>query len=396
MEQDELKEGVRKYGTPTYFFDLDVLKARIGQIKKKFGSDIGLCYAMKANPFLIKELDAYVDRFEVCSPGEYEICYETGISPDRIIVSGVNKTYASMDRIMELGDGSGIFTVESPEQYEILSRVCQSRRKHIKVLIRLSSGNQFGVDQRTYEKLAGQIAKDEMMELVGMHYYSGTQKKFGKLERELKEITEYTAHLADGCGIRTAELEYGPGLPVSYFEGDKPDDDEEMLGNLCFMLRDIKVYDKITIELGRFIAAGCGYYATSVVDIKNTDGHNYCIVDGGIHHINYYGQLMGMKRPHMKLLRTDEGENGTAESEWCIFGSLCTVNDVLIKDVRMPSLNFGDCLVFADCGAYSVTEGMALFLSRELPQIVFYSKDGGFKQVRGFVPTYRINSYEEN
>ncbi|MCM1308825.1 MAG: hypothetical protein NC223_09540, partial [Butyrivibrio sp.] len=160
-------------------------------------------------------------------------------------------------------------------------------------------------------------------------------------------------------------------------------------------LNDVIECDKINVELGRFTAAECGCYATSVVDVKTTRGHNYCIADGGIHQLSYYGQLMGMKKPHMRLVQDGAGSAGE-EMSWCVFGSLCTVNDVLLKDVKLPRLREGDCFIFENCGAYSVTEGMSLFLSRELPQIVFYSKEKGFKSVRGLTPTYGINSYEED
>ena len=393
MEFDKLKEGVKAYGSPTYFFDLDLLKERIGLIREKLGG-VGLCYAMKANPFLVRELDAYVDRLEVCSPGEYEICHEAGISPDKIVISGVNKTYRSMERIMELGDGRGIFTIESPKHYEILSELCRRNRKHIDVLIRLSSGNQFGVDREALEAVLREIMRDEWVEIKGIHYYSGTQKKLKKTEKELKELREYFTYLSEAYGVRLEELEYGPGLSVSYFEGDEAADAGAELGNLCLMLKESIECDKINVELGRFIAAGCGYYATSVVDTKTTDGHNYCIVDGGIHQLNYYGQMMGMKKPRMKLVQNGGGE--TEEMSWCVFGSLCTVNDVMLKDVSFPKLKEGDYFIFENCGAYSVTEGMSLFLSRDLPQIVFYSKEKGFKLVRGVTPTYVINSYEED
>lgn len=38
------------------------------------GCGVTVCYAMKANPFLIGTLDKKLDRFEVCSPGEFAIC----------------------------------------------------------------------------------------------------------------------------------------------------------------------------------------------------------------------------------------------------------------------------------------------------------------------------------
>lgn len=51
MREELLQEAFRKYGTPLYVFDLDILKEQTERIRAGFGPEINLCYAMKANPF---------------------------------------------------------------------------------------------------------------------------------------------------------------------------------------------------------------------------------------------------------------------------------------------------------------------------------------------------------
>ena len=46
--------------------------------------------------------------------------------------------------------------------------------------------------------------------------------------------------------------------------------------------------------MGRFYTAECGYYLTTAMDCKDHGGQHYCIVDGGMNHLNYLGQIMGM------------------------------------------------------------------------------------------------------
>ena len=75
-------------------------------------------------------------------------------------------------------------------------------------------------------------------------------------------------------------------------------------------------------------------------------------------------------------------------------GSLCTVNDVLVQKVDMPRLRIGSVLIFERTGAYAMTEGMSMFLSHELPQIAFYSKEMGWKLVRREYQTYEKNMEE--
>ena len=61
-----------------------------------------------------------------------------------------------------------------------------------------------------------------------------------------------------------------------------------------------------------------------------------------------------------------------------------------MKDVPLAELHPGDLLAFEKCGAYSVTEASALFLSRDLPAV--YLKQGGkLTPVRPAVPAWEIN-----
>lgn len=388
MNKELIKECILKYGSPSYIFDLDALKERVLNIKKILGKDINICYAMKANPFIIEEMKDYIDRYEVCSPGEYEICQRHSVKKDVIIVSGVNKTYESMERIMSLCNGDGIFTIESAEHYDVLSKVCKEKNIHIRVVIRLTSGNQFGIDKDMFKNILLQLKDNEYLDFAGIHYYSGTQKKLKKVIKEVAMLEEFAKELQDEYGVATDILEYGPGLLFNYFEGEETPSFEEQLSELKDILKNIKSFKHITLEMGRFIASECGYYCTEVVDRKCNNGNEYAIVDGGIHQVNYYGQTLGMKKPFMDVITCNDSYELQKIN---ICGSLCTVNDVILRDVSLPQLDKGDILIFKNCGAYSITEGMALFLSRELPAVIFYSKDTGFVRVRERIGTHLIN-----
>lgn len=393
MQNDIIANACNEFGTPLYIYNLDELKDRTTMIRNRLSGRAKLCFAMKANPFLISKMTDYIDRFEVCSPGEYEICHTHGIDTDSIIISGVNKTEESMDRIITLSCGKGIYTIESPEHFRILDKLSSKKQLTLDVIIRLSSGNQFGVDTEALEALAKQVIDSTHLKLHGIHFYSGTQKRMSKIEKELSVLSDMALHLKDIYGLDNLELEYGPGLPVSYFESDSLINDDEVLSNLAALLDNVKGFSHITLEMGRYIAAYCGYYVSTVMDVKRTDGHNYCIIDGGIHQINYYGQLMGMKRPVMTLLNTADIDKSVDKYNIC--GSLCTVNDILVKDAEFPQINVGDRLIFKNCGAYSITEGMALFLSRDLPKAAFYSEKDGFKILRNSIETAQFNTFKE-
>lgn len=367
----QLKEIVQEYGSPLYLFDGEELQERVCGIKEKLGEGIALCYAMKANPFLISYLDAYVDKFEVCSPGEYEICQKENICPDKIVLSGVYKRSGDAERSLADGFG-GVYTIESRKQFTDLYGLVRTSNQKVKILPRLTSGNQFGMDETELIEMLSDTEKMSCFELSGIHYFSGTQKKNRELiKKELHELDGFCQRVYQQTGRRIEEIEYGPGLLVDYFGSQVSDYSEvEYLGEL---LQEKKQY-KYTIELGRYIAASCGVYLTRVVDVKQNRGKGYCIVDGGIHHVTYYGQMPGLRVPTVRLLSQGDGEDGT-RGKWTVCGALCTVHDVLLRDYEMKSPDIGDMFVFQNTGAYSVTETGSLFLSRELPAVLFMDKN---------------------
>ena len=89
----------------------------------------------------------------------------------------------------------------------------------------------------------------------------------------------------------TRELEFGPGLGVPYFTKDDFAEDRSLLESFMELFRENRPYE-VTFEMGRYLTASCGYYITKIMDQKRNDAVNVCIVDGGINHVNYYGQNM--------------------------------------------------------------------------------------------------------
>jgi diaminopimelate decarboxylase len=126
--------------------------------------------------------------------------------------------------------------------------------------------------------------------------------------------------------------------------------------------------------------------------MKSNQTGNYVIVDGGINHLVYYGSTLAMKVPPFEVL----GNNKKEKDTYNIYGSLCTTNDVLIKNIELNKLSLGDTFVFKMTGAYSSTEGISLFLSRDLPKIIL-NKGNDFICVRDIIRTSDINypNYEK-
>lgn len=390
LSDEELMRVVGDYGTPLYVFDTRELAARAKRLRSALPPGVGLCYAVKANTFVLAALEPLVDRLEACSPGEHRICRALGVPGEKIVLSGVNKDESTVEDAVASGAPS-IVTVESLAQLALVRRVARSRGLRVPVLLRLSSGNQFGLDRADLERAAREAMGDRHLDLRGVQFFSGTQKdSVRRLRREVGRLGELARGLRDSCGWEVAEIEYGPGLPVAYFEGDETDEDA-LLDGLAEAVDGLSRTARVTIELGRSLVASCGTYLTRVVDAKEVAGQRYAIVDGGMHQLVYYGQSMAMRRPPVRLLGAAPPE-GPEELPWNVCGSLCTTNDILVKRLPLAGLGEGSLLAFSRAGAYCATEGIALFLSRDLPRVALVGADGAPELVREGLRTDPLNT----
>ena len=284
--------------------------------------------------------------------------------------------------------GRCTYTVESPEQFRLIVGWSDANRQNVNIYLRLTSGNQFGMDAPSIYKILNSADRWEFVRIKGIHYFSGTQKKNAdKIRKEPEFLDEFLRKAEAETGHPLTELEYGPGLAVSYFEGQE-DMTVSDIREISEAIRAMEWSGSVMLEMGRAFAASCGHYLTTALDIKKSNGTNYCIVDGGSHQVSYDGQIRGMYRPGFRV--SPERESGEVR-KWTVCGSLCTVSDVLMKDAPIRGLQKGDVLIFDRAGAYSAMEGMALFLSHELPQVVLYSQKSGWRPVREEQQTFRWN-----
>ena len=383
MNKQLLNKLLAEVKTPSYIFDIDEFEKRARLVKDCFGEKTSICFSIKANPFLLGNLPDIFEKIEVCSPGELTICEKTGADASKIIFSGVNKTKADVERAMD--DGVGTFTAESYLHAELINDAAIKRNITVPVLVRVTGGSQFGMDEDDVIDLIKRRDEYKGIEFVGLHYFTGTQKrKPAKIEKELDYISDFADRLKSQTGFETVRLEYGTGLAVDYFSSEADELEKERLDGVCAKVREISEKFDLTIEMGRFFAAPCGYYLTRVMDVKTNCGINYAIVDGGLNQLKYDGQIQGMQIPEIIHIKNGDNTSGNVQ-KWTLCGSLCTTADILARDAEFNSLEIGDTLVFCRTGAYSAMEGMAVFLSRELPLISLYSENNGLKIVRKLI-----------
>ena len=145
----------------------------------------------KGKPISASQAAGGLDHVEVCSPGELEICIALGVKPESIIYSGVMKEKCDIERAVSYG--AGILTCESIRHAALISEVmleCIPEGAHeagfvetkAQVILRLTSGNQFGMSLDDIEYILSHPDEFKGISVMGLHYYSGTQKSLRKIK----------------------------------------------------------------------------------------------------------------------------------------------------------------------------------------------------------------------
>lgn len=364
MQYEYIEKNLK---TPCYLFDLDVFSETVRKIKSRLAENVSLCFSLKANPWLVSKAAECADMIETCSQGEVEICRRNlNGKLENVLYGGVAKEESDLNYALECGIAK--FSIESIQQLETLSVCAERFNIKPKVLLRVTSGNQFGLDiDEIISLFAGKVFPNNL-EFAGIHYYSGTQRTDVKsVERDFNELLQILEKLN---GLSISEVEYGAGIGVDYFS-DKGN--EDVWDKIIEFINKLSKKYKVTYESGRALSADCGKYVARIVEVRNRGDKKYYITNGGKHQIQYYSGLFSkMKVPMLSVV---SAEPLTEKVNTVVVGSLCTIGDVLANESEQPKAKRGDYIVFHKCGGYSVTENIALFLSRDFPAV--YSIENG-------------------
>ena len=128
----------------------------------------------------------------------------------------------------------------------------------------------------------------------------------------------------------------------------------------------------VIAEPGRYFAEGTGNLATFTFGkrtrpVEGVTGYEYWISDG------LYGSMNCVVFDHAMLNAHALKEGGEGKCyQSTVFGPTCDGMDVVMRDVWLPELEYGDWLVFNNMGAYTVAAGSNFngFATSQIP--IFY------------------------
>jgi diaminopimelate decarboxylase len=390
VNQPTLKMGnldapalVKAHGTPIYIYDAAIFETKYKKLRQALPPSVDIFFAIKSNPSLavaslFRGLGAGVD---LASAGELYTALKAGVTPQKIVFTGPSKTDAEIEAAIK----RDIFAInaESERELERVDRIACAYGKKFPVGLRLNVGfapkerttviggtapQKFGIDgARASEAI--RLAKGlRHVELIGIHIFNASQVLDAQaLINNAENIFATAFELSQKAKIELKYIDMGGGLGIPYTEEEHELDVAAFGHGLSeiiarYIAKGFSQNLRVLVEPGRYLTAEAGVYLTRVIDLKESRGQHYVLVDGGVHHL-----LRPTWFPTGHPVRVANKLNQPPRQTYSIGGPLCTALDYLAKNVRLPHVEIGDLLAIFDVGAYGFTESMPFFLSHPTP-----------------------------
>ena len=350
-------------GTPVYVYSRATLERHARVFKEGLSAldNPLILFAVKANPNLavLRVLQREGFGADVVSGGELRRALAAGMTPDKIVFSGVGKTRAEL----ELGLDTGIaqFNIESREEGRELAELAAARGERARCALRINpdvdagthekistgkADNKFGVPLYRAGEVFAELAGLDGLALEGLAIHIGSQladlapleAAFGKIGTLLGELRE--------AGHTITRVDLGGGIGVPYKAGETFPSPAEYGEMVARMTRDWGV--QLVFEPGRVIAGNAGVLLTRVVRVKSGLSAPFVIVDAAMNDLARPA-LYGAWHDFDAVRETDDRMTAN------IVGPICETGDTFATDRDCPELVAGDLAVFRTAGAYGAT-----------------------------------------
>lgn len=392
VDSRTLQSLINSYTTPLYIYHAGTILEKCNLFKQLTHCGVQILYSIKANPCI--EVCQLISNqrlsAEIASRGELEIALRCGFDLSTCMTAGPGKTQQDLEKYIDAG--IGYINCESLKEANLINRIGIEKQKKVKVNLRVNpkgigAGSKikmggrpspFGIDEEEMEQVLRSMDGLAMVDLCGIHVYSGTQF----LDKE--RILENFNYILD-LGVRfsyilqrpPSMINFGGGFGVPFCENDPVMNEQELVADLSVFFEKARqipsFYDtKFVIELGRYLVSESGYFVCSVVDIKMSRGIKFIVIDGGINnHMSLSPNFrFGGKNPAIIVLSRNDciDCNEGGEEVVDIVGPLCTSLDCLARRAQIPATRINDIIVFPNSGAYALSMSPSHFLSHDIPK----------------------------
>ena len=351
----------KKFKTPLYCYSYLKLKNNIKNFKKYFKKINPLiCFSVKSNSNvrILKEINNLGLGADVVSKGEMMKALKSGIKSQKIVFSGVGKTYEELE--YAINKNILLINVESKSELLVLEKIAKLKKKKINIGIRLNPnidpktlkqistgkhGDKFGVDESEFLNLVKYSKLSKFIKLKCLSVHIGSQILTPKpYEKMLKVISR----VINKAGHKFEFIDLGGGIGIPYEKSNKKFNYKIFNSLIRIFLKKHKT--KIIFEPGRSIIANAGILISKVIYIKRNKSKNFIILDAAM---NDFMRKALYGANHRIIPSVKKGKIVNKKFEFV--GPICESTDKFLTVNKFQLIKEKDIIIICDVGAYGMS-----------------------------------------
>jgi diaminopimelate decarboxylase len=383
-DQVSLEKIAAEFGTPSYVYAANGFVENYNAFIRAFAKTsladkLQICFAIKSNSNLavLKLLAAHGAGADVVSGGELKRALAAGVTPSKIVFSGVGKTAEELKLALQ----SKIYqiNVESLPELELLAQIAADMKVVAPIVLRINphvdanthakittgkEENKFGVNIDHADEICARAAQLPSVRLHGFAIHIGSQlTDLEPFRASFRKVADFVSAMrAQNHTIDRIDL--GGGLGIVYNEEEPPDVSayaqivDEIFGKLGV---------SIILEPGRAISGNAGLLLTRVIYVKYGTSRRYLIVDAAMN---------DLARPTLydawhSIIPVRHPDNNAELVPYDIVGPVCESGDTFAADRHLPDgLKEGDLIAILAGGAYGATMSSTYNARTLVPEVL--------------------------
>lgn len=377
----------KEYGTPLFVISERTLRANFRTFHDAFQSrypgkvltTVGLKsnYGLAMRKIIATEEGAGGEAFGL---GELYSALVTGVHPRKIVMNGCSKSLPILRAAIDAGITIDLDCLEEIYRTEAVAKElgkkayvnirCRLPLKQVHMEHYVDPRYKDGIDGAEWERTMkfgnepvqamecfAYALKSQYLNLVGAMYHGGIPRRVGWHVEELEELLDELKVVNEKFGWEPEMVDIGGGFtPYRYGNEFKCPSLEKYAEDITSLfIRKFKELGMklpmLVLEPGRFCVEKSTMFLTTVglqKQDRNLTNRKWVYVDGNTNEMidpfdaqNHYHHIVVANN-------TDAPEEQIVD----VCGQLCSSDDILAKQRKIPQVKEGDILAFLDMGAY--------------------------------------------
>ena len=292
------------------------------------------------------------------SLGELMKALKAGISPKKIVFSGVGKTAIEIEYAIK----KNILLINAESKSEILEieKIAKRKKKVVDVGLRLnpntdaktlsqiSTGkkeNKFGVNQKLFFQLVSFLQKSKYLNLKCLSVHIGSQILSNKPYQKMLKVIDKTIKSSNH---KFEYIDLGGGMGIDYYHNNSNLDLKRYSKDIEKFLKNNNC--KIIFEPGRSIVGNSGILVTKILYIKEGYKKDFVIIDAAMNDL-MRPALYGAIHKILPLRKSKV----ISKKSYEFVGPICESTDSFATIREFQKLNEKDLLIICDVGAYGTS-----------------------------------------